>query len=82
MLAAASTIAFILACGSALAGDRGPLPQTGKDHPEVTKGAKESGAMDIRTTGTNRSSNGSPSSRPAAKQGPQSNPSRANDTPK
>jgi hypothetical protein len=48
--------AFALMCGSALAQNTGPLPQTGKDHPEVTKGAKESGAMDT-TTGKNTRDN-------------------------
>jgi hypothetical protein len=52
--------AAILICGPALAQDRGPAPQTGKEHPEVLKGAKESGAMDTTmdhgkgTTGMNK----------------------------
>ena len=90
-----STIAvtvFVLMCGPAFAGDTGPLPQTGKDHPEVTKGAKESGAMDTRgaatksgTTGMSSGANapnGSPSAPPKATQGPEGDPSKANDTPK
>ena len=53
--------AAILIGSSAFAQDRGPAPQTGKEHPEVLKGAKESGAMDTtmdhgkRTTGMNKS---------------------------
>ncbi|MBR1122706.1 hypothetical protein JQ628_14355 [Bradyrhizobium lablabi] len=43
--------AVILMCGPAFADNTGPAPQTGMDHPEVTKGARESGAMD--TTGVN-----------------------------
>ena len=55
--------AAILIGSSAFAQDRGPAPQTGKEHPEVLKGAKESGAMDTtmdhgkRTTGMNKKSN-------------------------
>jgi len=51
---------FLLLFAPAFAQDRGPLPQTGLDRPEVTKGAKESGAMDTRkdkeksTTGINK----------------------------
>ena len=46
-----ASAAFALMCGSVFAQNTGPAPQTGMDHPEVTKGAKESGAMD--TTGVN-----------------------------
>ena len=55
-------VIFLLLSAPAFAQDKGPLPQTGLDHPEVTKGAKESGAMDTRkdkgkgTTGTNNRS--------------------------
>jgi hypothetical protein len=83
---------FALMCASAFAGDTGPLPQTGKDHPEVTKGAKESGAMDTKGAATNKGTtgmsqganapNGSPNAPPKATQGPQGDPSKANDTPK
>ena len=104
--------AFVLMSGAAFAGDTSPLPQAGKDPPGVTKGAKESGAMDTSgkssrdsrkshgaasggamhdnraTTGMSRTSptqddaNGSPNAPPTAKQGPQGDPSKANDTPK
>ena len=51
-------VCFLLLFAPAFAQNSGPLPQTGLDHPEVTKGAKESGAMDIRkgkgTTGMNK----------------------------
>ena len=60
-------VALTLMCGSALAGDTGPLPQAGKDHPEVTKGAKESGAMD--TTGMNTRDSKKDMSKGAAKKG-------------
>jgi hypothetical protein len=46
----------------AYAQDTGPAPQTGKEHPEVLRGAKESGAMDTTmdkgkgTTGVNKKS--------------------------
>ena len=83
---------FALMCGSAFAGDTGPLPQTGKDHPAVTKGAKESGAMDTRGAATNEGTtgmgsganapNGSPNAPPKVTQGPEGDPSKANDTPK
>jgi len=36
-------------CGSALAQNTGPAPQTGMEKPGMTNGAKENGAMD--TTG-------------------------------
>jgi hypothetical protein len=53
-------VIFLLLSAPAFAQDKGPLPQTGLDHPEVTKGAKESGAMDTRkgkaTTGMNKGS--------------------------
>jgi len=55
--------AVVLIGSSAFAQDRGPAPQTGKEHPEVLKGAKESGAMDTtmdhgkHTTGMNKKSN-------------------------
>jgi hypothetical protein len=88
----AAVTVFALMCGPAFAGDTGPLPQAGKDHPGVTKGARESGAMDTRgaaankgTTGMNRGTNapnGSPNAPPKATQGPQGDPSKANDTPK
>jgi|EndMetStandDraft_5_1072996.scaffolds.fasta_scaffold3343692_1 hypothetical protein len=51
--------AFLLLSAPAFAQNSVPLPQTGLDHPEVTKGAKESGAMDTRgkaTTGVNKRS--------------------------
>ena len=83
---------FTLMAGSAFAGDTGPLPQAGKDHPAVTKGAKESGAMETGgaanskgTTGMSQRSNapnGSPNAPPTATQGPQGDPSKANDAPK
>jgi len=38
-----------LLCGSALAQNTGPAPQTGMEKPGMTNGAKETGAMD--TTG-------------------------------
>jgi len=89
--AIAATV-FALMCGSALAGDTGPLPQTGKDDPRVTKGAKESGAMDTTGAATNKGTtgmsqganapNGSPNAPPKAAQGPGGDPSKANDTPK
>jgi hypothetical protein len=53
-------VIFLLLSAPAFAQDKGPLPQTGLDHPEVTKGAKENGAMDTRkgktTTGMNKAS--------------------------
>jgi hypothetical protein len=55
-------VIFLLVSAPAFAQDKGPLPQTGLDRPEVTKGAKESGAMDTRkdkgkgTTGMNKRS--------------------------
>ena len=59
--------AAILIGSSAFAQDRGPAPQTGKEHPEVLKGAKESGAMDTTmdhgrrtTTGMNKKSKDAP----------------------
>jgi hypothetical protein len=61
-------VIFLLLSAPAIGQDKGPLPQTGLEHPEVTKGAKESGAMDIRkdkakgTTGMNK--------RPKEKNGP------------
>jgi hypothetical protein len=54
----------ILTSGTAHAQDRGPAPQTGKEHPEVLRGAKESGAMETTldrgksTTGMNKKSRG------------------------
>ena len=62
MKALVAIVATILVAGPAFAQDRGPAPQTGKEHPEVLKGAKESGAMDTtmdhgkRTTGMNKKS--------------------------
>jgi hypothetical protein len=41
--------ALSLLCGSALAQNTGPAPQTGMEKPGMTNGARESGAMD--TTG-------------------------------
>jgi hypothetical protein len=41
--------ALIVLAGPAFADNTGPSPQAGKDQPGMTKGAKESGAMD--TTG-------------------------------
>lgn len=59
--------AFAVMCGSALAQDKGPAPQTGMDHPEVTKGARENGAMD--TTGANTRAGKKDASRGAPKKG-------------
>jgi hypothetical protein len=50
---------LLLLSAPAFAQNSGPLPQTGLEHPEVTKGAKESGAMDTKgktTTGVNKRS--------------------------
>jgi hypothetical protein len=58
-LVAAFLLSALLLSAPASAQNSGPLPQTGLDHPEVTKGAKESGAMDTRgkgTTGVNKRS--------------------------
>lgn len=44
-----AVIAFSLMCGSALAQDKGPAPQSGMDKPGMTEGAKQNGSMD--TTG-------------------------------
>jgi len=41
--------ALTLLCGSALAQNTGPAPQTGMEKPGVTNGAKPDGSMD--TTG-------------------------------
>jgi uncharacterized protein YdeI (BOF family) len=41
--------AFTLVCGSALAQDKGPAPQSGMEKPGMTDGAKQNGAMN--TTG-------------------------------
>ena len=41
--------ALTLLCGSTLAQNTGPTPQTGMEKPGMTNGAKQSGAMD--TTG-------------------------------
>jgi hypothetical protein len=43
--------AYTLMCGSALAQDKGPAPQSGMEKPGMTDGAKQNGAMD--TTGMN-----------------------------
>jgi hypothetical protein len=51
--------ALLLLSAPAFAQNSAPLPQTGLEHPEVVKGAKESGAMDTRgktTTGVNKRS--------------------------
>ena len=54
----------------------------------MTKGAKESGAMDTRGAATNKGTTGmsqganAPNGSPKATQGPQGDPSKANDTPK
>jgi hypothetical protein len=40
------TLTFL--CGSALAQNTGPAPQTGMEKPGMTNGAKENGAMDTR----------------------------------
>lgn len=40
---------FSLVCGSALAQNAGPAPQTGMEKPGMTSGARENGSMD--TTG-------------------------------
>jgi hypothetical protein len=50
---------LLLLSAPALAQDKGPLPQTGLEHPEGVKGAKENGAMDTKgktTTGMNKRS--------------------------
>ena len=62
-----AVVVFTLTCGSAFAQNAGPLPQAGKDHPEVTKGAKESGAMD--TTGMNTRDSKKQMSKDAGKKG-------------
>ncbi|MCP4615358.1 MAG: hypothetical protein GY844_02865 [Bradyrhizobium sp.] len=41
-------VAFLLLSSPTFAQNSGPLPQTGLDRPGVTKGAKESGAMDTK----------------------------------
>jgi hypothetical protein len=41
--------AFSLMCGSALAQNTGPAPQTGMEKPGMTNGARKDGSMD--TTG-------------------------------
>ena len=43
--------AFLVMCGSALAQNTGPVPQTGMERPENTNGASAKGSMD--TTGMN-----------------------------
>ncbi|MCK1742375.1 hypothetical protein IVA80_16270 [Bradyrhizobium sp. 139] len=43
--------AFAVMCGSALAQNTGPAPQTGMERPENTNGATAKGSMD--TTGMN-----------------------------
>lgn len=43
--------AFAIMCGSALAQNTGPAPQTGMERPENTNGATAKGSMD--TTGMN-----------------------------
>jgi hypothetical protein len=57
--------AISVVCGSALAQNTGPLPQSGMERPGMTNGAKEDGRMD--TTGmstakgnTKRDSDGAP----------------------
>lgn len=67
MKAIVAITALTLMCGQALAGDTGPLPQSGKDHPEVTKGARESGAME--TTGKSTRNGKKDISKGAAKAG-------------
>jgi hypothetical protein len=37
--------AFILMCGSTLAQNTGPAPQSGMEKPGMTNGAKENGSM-------------------------------------
>ena len=55
-----AVIAFTLMCGPAFAQDTGPAPQTGMEHPGMTKGAREDGSMkpNVGTTGMNRNGKG------------------------
>ena len=39
-------VALVLMSAPAFAQNSGPAPQTGLEHPEVIKGAKQNGAMD------------------------------------
>jgi hypothetical protein len=61
-------VILLLLFAPAFAQNSGPLPQAGLDHSEITKGAKESGAMDTRkgkgTTGLNKRSNEKKTARP------------------
>jgi hypothetical protein len=45
----AAVVAFTLICGSAVAQNAGPAPQTGMEKPGMTNGAKQNGSMN--TTG-------------------------------
>lgn len=67
MKAIVAIAVLTLMFGPALAGNTGPLPQSGKDHPEVTNGAKESGAME--TTGKSARDGKKDMSKGAAKAG-------------
>jgi hypothetical protein len=49
MKALVAAAALLLMCGSALAQNTGPAPQTGMEKPGMTSGAREDGSMD--TTG-------------------------------
>jgi len=49
MKALVAAAAFSVMCGSALAQNTGPAPQTGMEKPGMINGAKEDGSMD--TTG-------------------------------
>lgn len=51
IIALAAFAATCVMCGSALAQNTGPAPQTGMERPENTNGATPKGAMD--TTGMN-----------------------------
>jgi hypothetical protein len=46
--------ALVLMCGSALAQDTGPAPQSGMEKPGMTKGANENGSMDTTGIGTTK----------------------------